>query len=292
MKKIFFSAALLALTVGCSQPENDLSVTVLSDSIRYCESVLVDGDRLLVANFGTEELNPLNQEGRGYILEVAGDSTRTLIPADSILSGPKGMRIRDNHLYIADVGKLVIYDLNALDSLPRVVPFPEGELFVNDLAFMDSLLYVTVTDAGKLYRLDVNAPADSLQWVADIPGANGIVINGCTAYVASYPPDGVTTAANVIYRIDDLQNPQVDRLTERQGQYDGLVLSADGRKLYFTSWEEGQIGYYNFDNGEVSLLDLTEVPAGPARMDIQGNKLYIPDLPNSRVIVVSQKSDF
>lgn len=292
MKKIFFSAALLALTVGCSQPENDLSVTVLSDSIRYCESVLVDGDRLLVANFGTEELNPLNQEGRGYILEVTGDSIRTLIPADSLLSGPKGMRIRDHHLYIADVGKLVIYDLNALDSLPRVVSFPEGELFVNDLAFMDSTLYVTVTDAGKLYRLNVNAPTDTLQWVADIPGANGIVINGSTAYVASYPPDGVTTEANVIYRIDDLQNPQVDRLTDRQGQYDGLVLSTDGRKLYFTSWEEGQIGYYDFDNGEVSLLDLTEVPAGPARMDIQGNKLYIPDLPNSRVIVVTQKSDF
>ena len=292
MKKIFFSAALLALTVSCSQPENDLSVSVLSDSIRYCESVLVDGDRLLVANFGTEELNPLNQEGQGYILEVTGDSTRTLIPADGILSAPKGMRIWDHLLYIADVGKLVIYDLNALDSLPRVVSFPEGELFVNDMAFMDSSLYVTVTDAGKLYRLDINAPTDTLQWVADIPGANGIVINGRTAYVASYPPDGVTTEANVIYRIDDLQNPKVDRLTNRQGQYDGLALSADGRKLYFTSWEEGQIGYCNFDNGEVQLLDLSEVPAGPARMDIQGNKLYIPDLPNSRVIVVNQKSDF
>ncbi len=292
MKKIFFSAAVLALTVSCAQPENDLSVTVLSDSIRYCESVLVDGDRLLVANFGTEELNPLNQEGRGYILAVTADSTRTLIPADGTLSGPKGMRIRDHHLYIADVGKLVIYDLNALDSLPRVVSFPEGELFVNDLAFMDSILYVTVTDAGKLYRLNVNVPTDTLQWVADIPGANGILIKDRTAYIASYPPDGVTTEANVIYRIDDLQNPQVAPLTDRQGQYDGLVLSADGRKLYFTSWEEGQIGYYNFDNGEVTLLDMTEVPAGPARMDVQGNKLYIPDLPNSRVIVVSQKSDF
>ena len=157
MKKIFFSTAWLVLLAGCAQPENDLNVAVLSDSIRYCESVLVDGDRLLVASFGTDELNPLNQEGRGYILEVAGDTTRTLIPADSVLSAPKGMRIRNHHLYIADVGKLVVYDLNAVDSLPRVISFPEGELFVNDLAFQDSLLYVTVTDAGKLYSLNVDS---------------------------------------------------------------------------------------------------------------------------------------
>lgn len=292
MKKILFSAALLALTAGCAQPQSDLTVEILSDSIRYCESVLVDGDRLLVANFGTDELNPLNQEGQGYILEFTGGSPRMLIPADGTLSGPKGMRIRDNKLYIADVGKLVAYDLDHPGSLPRTVPFPDGELFVNDLAFQGNTLYITVTDAGKVYRLDVSDPADSLTLVAEVPGANGIVIDGNTAYVASYPPDGVTTEANVIYRIDDLQNPTVSPLTDRQGQYDGLALSADGSKLYFTSWEEGQVGYYDFGTSQVTLLDLSETPAGPARIDIRGGRLYIPDLPGSRVIVVSQKSDF
>lgn len=292
MKKIFFPGALLVLMAGCAQPQSELSVAVLSDSIRYCESVLVDGDRLLVANFGTQELNPLNQEGKGYILEFTGGSPRTLIPADGILSGPKGMRLKDNVLYIADVGKLVAYDLSLPDARPRIVPMPEGELFVNDLAFSDNTLYITVTDAGKVYSLDVTAPADSLKLVAEIPGANGIIIDGNKAYVASYPPDGVTTQANIIYRIDDLQNPVVSPLTDRQGQYDGLALSQDGSKLYFTSWEEGQVGYYDFSTTQVTLLPLSETPAGPARIDLKGSELYIPDLPGSRVLVVSQKSDF
>ena len=85
---------------------SQINIESVNDSIAYCESVLADGDRLLVCNFGTDELNPLNTEGKGYVLEWKDGIFRTLIPADGNLSGPKGTLIKDSHLFIADVGKI------------------------------------------------------------------------------------------------------------------------------------------------------------------------------------------
>lgn len=112
-------AAVGAVLTMASCGQNRLAsvpqVEILTnDSIAYCESVLADGDRLLVCNFGTDELNPLNTEGKGYVLEWKDGIFRTLIPADGNLSGPKGTLIKDSHLFIADVGKMVVYNLDTL----------------------------------------------------------------------------------------------------------------------------------------------------------------------------------
>ena len=194
-------AVLTMASCGQNRPASVPQVEILTnDSIAYCESVLADGDRLLVCNFGTDELNPLNTEGKGYVLEWKDGIFRTLIPADGNLSGPKGTLIKDSHLFIADVGKMVVYNLDTLSQAPQVVPFPEGELFVNDMALAGDTLYVTVTNTGNIYFLDVSAPSkldpQALTLYTNVPGANGIVLRDDVMYVASYPPDGVTTGGN------------------------------------------------------------------------------------------------
>ena len=40
----------------------------VTDGIRYCESTYPYEGGMLIANFGTEQLNPLNSEGKGYIV--------------------------------------------------------------------------------------------------------------------------------------------------------------------------------------------------------------------------------
>ena len=215
-------AVLTMASCGQNRPASVPQVEILTnDSIAYCESVLADGDRLLVCNFGTDELNPLNTEGKGYVLEWKDGTFRTLIPADGNLSGPKGTLIKDAHLFIADVGKMVVYNLDTLSQAPQVVPFPEGELFVNDMALAGDTLYVTVTNTGNIYSLDVSAPSkldpQALTLYTNVPGANGIVLRDDVMYVASYPPDGVTTDKNVIYEIGDIRMPHPAPLTDRAG---------------------------------------------------------------------------
>ena len=289
MRKFCLGALIAFLLTACAERQEQFCQNeVLTDGIRYAESVLCDSGRLIVTSFGTDELNPLNTEGRGYVLMFEDTTSEIMIPADGVLSAPKGTLLYDGCLYVADVNKLAIYDLTADSLVARVIPFPSGELFVNDLALdpQSKKLYVTVTNTGNIYAIDLNAPqkedSTSLIPYMNVVGANGIVVRDGKMYIASYPADGVTTPQNVIYVIDDLSRPEPRPLIDCTGQYDGLA--CDGERLYFTSWTSPKLGYVDLNTGELTAMPEADSLAGPARISIEDGVLYIPDLPNSRVV--------
>lgn len=57
------SAAILMLA-ACGQQATKAPVTTVGEGLRFCESTYPYEGGVLIANFGTEELNPLNGEGR------------------------------------------------------------------------------------------------------------------------------------------------------------------------------------------------------------------------------------
>ncbi|MFI3328108.1 MAG: hypothetical protein SNH79_03740 [Rikenellaceae bacterium] len=288
--KILWMAAAMAIAISCGG-DNQLKSTLYSDGLQYGEGSVVYGSTLLISNFGIDELNPLNSEGKGYIAQFDGDQIKPFIVADGNLSAPKGMAIKDDFLYVADVSKVVIYNLQERDAAPKIVKMPFGNQFVNDIAISGDTAYISVTNSGRIFALDISSPneisAKSLKSYARVVGANGLLIDGNTMYVASCPADGVTTQANVIYKIEDLAAPVVTKLMERPGQYDGLAKS--GEKLYFTNWVAGELGYVDLHSGEVVVESLSGDVAlsGPADMSLFNGALYIPDLPTSRLVKVA-----
>ena len=154
MKKLLTVLVLAAVVAGCSKAK------VYTDGLRFCEGVTFYGDTLLVSNFGTDELNPLNTEGKGYIMALTDTVSRVFIPADGNLSGPKGMEIVGGRLYIADVGKVVVYDLSDREAAPQVVMFPEADIYVNDMLYeavplnKDAVIVVDQGD-GKVNYVEV-----------------------------------------------------------------------------------------------------------------------------------------
>lgn len=288
MKKIVsLLFACLAMSVSAQ------TVKEVNDGIRYCESTYPYQDGLLIANFGTEELNPLNSEGKGYIVFYKEGKSEVMLPADGNLSAPKGMFVRNNYLYVCDVNKIVVYNLSDKMQKPQVLRLPEGNLFVNDLAAdSHNHLYASVTNTDKIFRIDISNPAQPGQpqeWL-NISGPNGLLIHDDILYVASYPADGVTKAENVIYRVENLENPSVQKLTQTTGQYDGIALAADGKSLYVTNWTPAQISRINLSDGSLSPLcvHLPENLIGPADMTVKDGWMYIPDLPNSRVLILKE----
>lgn len=268
------------------------TVNVVNQGIRYCESTYPYDGGLLVANFGTEGLDPLNSEGKGYILFLKAGKSETLIAPDGNLSAPKGMFVRDGRLFVCDVNKIVVYNLGDKGERPRTIQMPEGNLFVNDLAADGDWLYASVTNSDKIYRIDISDPAnpgEPREWLT-VSGPNGLLIQEGKMYVASYPADGVTKAANVIYRVDNLERPVAQKLTDVAGQYDGIALSPDGRSLYVTNWSPAQLSRLDLSDGSLTPLaiDLPSPLVGPADISVdKSGTLYIPDLPNSRVIIVN-----
>lgn len=299
MKRSLFLVILSALVVGvsaCHDKGKAQTVTrdtvVVSHGLRFCESTYPYQGGVLIANFGTEQLNPLNSEGKGYIAQYKDGKTSVLIPADGNLSAPKGMYIRDHSLFVCDVNKIVVYDLNNLKMAPQTIHFPKDDLFVNDLVAVGNTLYASVTNSGRIYQIDITNlsalnEASPVKWI-DIAGPNGLLLEGGVMYVASYPADGNTTSANVIYQIANLSNPVPEVFVNVPGQYDGIALSADKKTMYVTNWSPAGISKIDMQTRQFTPypVALKSQLVGPADITVGGDTMYIPDLPNSRVIVL------
>jgi len=264
------------------------SAKVISDSLRFCEGTCWNGESLYISNFGGDTINPTNQSGKGYIMEFTSGKPKTLIPADGRLNAPKGMCVVGNYLFVADVNAVVAFNLKDIKKSQKI-NFPAKDYYVNDIAAKGTDLYVTVTNSGNIYKIDASSPEtiknQTPKLFANVPGANGIVVTDSIMYVASYPVDGNTAAANVIYTIKNYDKPVVGKLFDRMSQYDGLALSEDGKSLYFTTWVNGNVGKINLKDLKVENLPLPIQLKGPADMSIHNGKLFIPDLPNSRILV-------
>lgn len=285
-----------AAITGCQSNPNKKSnestqpqTTVVSENIRFCESTYPYKGGILIANFGTKQLNPLNKEGKGYINYYKDGKMSTLIATDGNLSAPKGMFIRDNHLFICDVNKIAVYNLEAPQEAPQTISFPEDDLFINDLAADGNTLYASVTNSGRIYQIDIANPSDMntvtpVKWT-EVVGPNGLIIDNGTMYIASYPADGNTTDANVIYQITNLANPVAEKFIGLSGQYDGIALSADKKTMYITNWSPAGISTIDMSTRQVTPLIVKENLTGPADITVANDTMYIPDLPNSRVVI-------
>ena len=277
---------------GCGQTPKSPAVTIFDEGLRYCESTYPYDGGILIANFGSTQLDPLNSEGKGYVVFYKDGASEVLIPADGNLSGPRGMYLRDGHLFICDVNKIVAYDLENLEAVPQTIALPEGEAFVNDLAADGNNLYVSVTNTGHIFRLDISDPAQAGTpelWL-EIPGPNGLVIRDGVMYAACYSPDGDARSEHIIYRIPDLQNPGAEPFVTLPGQYDGIAFSSDGQSLYVTNWAPAGVSRIDLQSRTVEPVGLSlEQPlVGPADMTVSEGTVYVPDLPNSRVVIFAE----
>lgn len=160
--------------------DSNLKVSeIIRQDLRFCESTYPYDGGILVANFGSGQLDPLNAEGKGYINWYKNGKVSTLIPADGSLSAPKGMLVKDGYLYVCDVNRIVVFSLKERTGRPRTISLPEGNLFVNDLVEWNGSLYASVTNTDRIFRLDISDPMNPgtpQEW-ATVPGPNGLLLD-------------------------------------------------------------------------------------------------------------------
>lgn len=311
MKLFAIPAVVLwgCLSVGYTAAQGEVVVSkktdvyTVTENIRFNEGTLpLKNGGILLSNFGTDTFDPLNQEGRGYIVRLDKEN-KILVPASGVLNAPKGMAVKEECLFVADVGCILVFNLKKPEMRPVKIALPEGELFVNDIISLGDFLLVSVTNTGHLYSLDVkncdavwNAQRPKPVQVATIPGANGLAEHEGTLYVASYDPNEQPGEQNVIYAVD-MTTPgakPVNLLGARYGQYDGVAVSADGAKLYFSNWKnaegKAEVGYIDLAPGKknaVTIFDLGVELQGPADICILNGYLFIPDLPANKLYIVA-----
>ena len=251
-KKMIGLLVVLAM-VACVREKD-----VLTRNLQICNSVCPYQDGLLITNWGTDSIDPLNREGKGYIAFHKEGVTSILISADGTLSAPKGMAVKDDYLFVADVNKVVVYNLNETSDQPQVISFPEGNDFVSDVAIVGNVLLAAVTNTSSIYALDISNLAHidvgSLAVYAVVPGATSLCVSDYHLFIGSSTTYGEPTEFNVIYMIDDLSNPVAQPITHRVGQYQDLALTPDGESLYFIDKNSDKLGRLEFATGVVDFI--------------------------------------
>ncbi|NLH82013.1 MAG: hypothetical protein GX458_14375, partial [Phyllobacteriaceae bacterium] len=172
------SALLLALAVTLAGPRaHAASELRVVSGFANPESVLIDGDRRFVSNLGAK-LDPLAHDGDGFVSELDADgrivALHALPTGGDRLDAPKGMAMFAGRLWVADVDRLVGFDLATRRQVFAAKVPPGGPTLLNDVAATADALLVSDTLRGVVWRVDPTTGAFTT--VADgIPGANGIV---------------------------------------------------------------------------------------------------------------------
>ncbi len=161
MKNFLFFLAAVILTGACksgvpkentsesSTPVWSLSEIWFTDTLMStCESVLYNPkqDLIYVACING---SPSEKNGAGFIACLNPDGSIKDLNWATGLNAPKGMGLHEGKLWVTDIDRLVIINLEDPES-KEYIPV-EGTSFLNDLSIdKDGTVYFTDSDSGRL----------------------------------------------------------------------------------------------------------------------------------------------
>lgn len=194
-------------------------------------------DTYLVANING---SPFEKDGNGFISQVSPDGKVIQLKwldgsqSNVSLDAPKGMVVQSGRLFIADIDRVRVFDLNNQQQLDDIV-FP-GSSFINGLSpAKNGGLYVT--DSGMkpgfkpsgtdaLYHVTADGNVTQLkQGVLGLP--NGVYAEGDQLWMVSLGSGQL--------RVMNLKGEETARMTLPFNRLDGLLTNRDGR-LFTSSW--------------------------------------------------------
>jgi hypothetical protein len=204
------------------------------------------------------------------------------------LNAPKGLVVKQNLLYVADIDTVRAFDANS--GAPRGALEVPGAVYLAGMA-VSADGRVLVADAGVHIKDDgsLDTVNDGAIWTIDAidrpPGKLAVKgsLGGPSALEAL--ADGglrvATLASGAMYRVDP-SGKKVDELKTERGQLDGIVSIEN--KIYVSSWGARAV-YRRIEGGTIAVqLSGLQTPGGLA-LDRKRNRIVVPLLGADRVEV-------
>lgn len=283
MKSLPFSALMIfALVMPLAAEAADVrEITGFS----LPESIASDGRYVYVSNMG-EKLDPAAKDQDGFISRLSLDGRvldRHFLPKSGNLSSPKGIAVNGRRLYVADVDQLLAFDLDSGALLLTLDFSAQGTHFLNDIAVKDKdTLFVSATDLGRIYQVDVGKQPAYRALDLEIKGPNGLYYVDKTLYVAGFGANNQPNGQLGLIRFRG-KKTEYQLLSDAQGYFDGLAVTASGDML-FSDWvafeKQGLIKRRDAKTSAISELPMPDKLAGPADflLDEQRATLWIPEM--------------
>ncbi len=292
----FLNTLLLISTFllsGIVQAENT-TITKLwetsDNELQTPESVIHDPKRnvLYVSNINGA---PTEKVENGFISKLSPEGKiLDLKWFNESLWAPKGMAISDDHLFVADISRVVEIDL-ASGKLINTYPV-EDAVFLNDIAAdQNGDLYISDMMTNTIHRIkDGKIEA----WLSNekLASPNGVTVVDGQLIVGTWgvmDGEGFETSVPGHLISISLCSKEITDLgsAEPVGNLDGVERTSSGNFLV-TDWIAGKLLLLSSDGGVETLLDLDQGSADIEYIKESG-LILIPMMKNNKVIAYHYK---
>jgi len=289
---LLFAASLFAVTAckGRDEPAETPppppdSLTVV-DSFQTPESVVYDRvmDAYAVSNING---SPFDRDDNGFISRLAPDGRVVELrwidgASDSVrLNAPKGLAIRGDTLYVADIDSVRLFDRTTGSTIGAWgVP---GASFLNDVAVgPDGTVYVTDTGLdqqfvarnGGIYQFDATGRSRLLVRMRG-NGPNGIVADSGGLYVVSWNGEFAhVTPRGEVHSLPRPAHPQLD----------GLIRLPNGA-LVASVWHDSSLVRLNPGDSAWTTIATGVLSPADIGYDTRRGRVLIPIFQGNRIEV-------
>ncbi|MFW0717447.1 acetolactate decarboxylase [Pedobacter sp. N23S346] len=252
------------------------------------ESITSDGKRFFVSNQGQDFLN---KDGDGYISEISADGkliNQKFLPQNGILNAPKGMAVANGILYVADLDRIVGFDINTKKTVFELI-IPQA-VVLNDVCHLENgFIGVTETVSGNIYK--VNTKNKTFEIIGNLPTANGINYDENTKRLVVCT-NGKILGEGAVYTKTGNGNFQA-LPNIANGFFDGVEWINDSH-LLISDWVTfptkgfGKLWIYDLKTQQAKML-LTEESIADIYYNPTTQKIYMPQMLKNKVIITDKK---
>lgn len=253
------------------------------------ESVLHDtqGDVYLVSNIAG---SPLEKDDNGFISRLSPDGAVLDLKwidgqADGItLNAPKGMAMRGDTLFVADIDSVRLFDratgasrgswgVSGATFLNDLAVGPDGTLYASDTGFEPGPDGFAESGTDAVYRFDSTGVATAVAQGPELGRPNGLWVDASGITV-------VTFGTGEVYRIDPTTGARTP-MAQPAGQLDGALETSDGW-LLVSSWADSAIHHVT-ETGEAMHVIMGVQSPADIGYDAMRNRVLIPVFELNRV---------
>lgn len=254
-----------------------------SAELKGPESVIYHpgSDSLYVSNVNG---SPADADGNGFISQLSDEGEIKKLHWLDGLDAPKGLALRDDRLYVADIDELLVIDINNESIVER---YPaEGARFLNDVAIdQQGRVYVSDMMTNRIYRL---ADDQFNLWMDDpmLEAPNGLLVENNQLIIGSWGNmvDGFATDVPGHLKTLDLDSREIQSLGDGTpvGNLDGVEADGNGNYLV-TDWMNGRLLLIRPGGRSETLLEFEQGSADHTVMP-EKNLVIIPMMLQNQVL--------
>ena len=281
----FYITAFALLFISTVFAEDNKEITGFQNP----ESVIAYKNHLFVSNTGLK-LEPLAKDGDGYISMLSREDGKIIeLKFIADLNSPKGMFIKKGILYVADVDKVLGFDIATKKKVFEADLSPYGVSYANDITRAFRGMFVSATLKNAIFKIKTNGKIKELKIKGAFYGANGLDRKrvGKLA-IANF---GDQNQSNGSFGKIGLITKKYKEF-HKSGIYDGIIRKCG--KLYITDWvnqneNKGRliVSKRNSKKG-LNEIQLEHPIGGPSDLfaDKKTKLLWIPSMTENKIIAI------